>query len=121
MPADTTAALDALGRRHHATQFMTLCAAFNVLLARYSGQYDLCVGTPIANRQHPGVEPLIGLFINTLVLRTRIDPLDSFDSLLRQVRANALGAYAHQDLPFEQLVEALQIERHLSHAPCSRP
>ena len=117
VPAATTAALHALGRRHQATLFMSLAAAFNLMLARYSGQRDICLGTPIANRTLVETEALIGCFVNTLVLRTRIDPQASFVALLEQVRATALAAYAHQDMPFEQLVEALKPERQTSHAP----
>ncbi|CDG80827.1 non-ribosomal peptide synthetase [Janthinobacterium agaricidamnosum] len=117
VPAATLAGLAALGRQQQATLFMTLAAAFSVLLSRYSGQADLCIGTPIANRNRAETEGLIGFFVNTLVLRARVERGDSFASLLRQVRATALGAYAHQDVPFEQLVEALKPERHLSHAP----
>ncbi|MFM9435117.1 amino acid adenylation domain-containing protein, partial [Janthinobacterium sp. CG_23.3] len=113
----TTAGLHALSRQARATLFMTLAAAFNVLLARHAGQSDICIGTPIANRQRAELEPLIGFFVNTLVLRTQVDGNAAFSELLQQVRATALGAYAHQDLPFEQLVEALNPERHASHAP----
>ncbi|MES2295470.1 MAG: amino acid adenylation domain-containing protein [Pseudomonadota bacterium] len=112
-----TAALNALARSEASTLFMTLTAAFKVLLARYSGQDDICIGTPIAGRNRPELEPLIGFFINTLVLRTRIDGRASFCQLLRQVRSSALGAYAHQDLPFDQLVEALKPTRSMGHAP----
>src|SRR5690606_5513977 len=101
----------------NATLFMTLAAAFNVLLSRYAGQADICLGTPIANRSQAQTEALIGFFVNTLVLRTYVDPAASFADLLQQVRATALGAYAHQDVPFEQLVEALQPQRSLSHSP----
>jgi amino acid adenylation domain-containing protein len=117
LPAATTANLHALAQRMQATLFMTLMAGFNVLLARYTGQSDLCVGTPIANRNHADIEALIGFFVNTLVLRTQVKPEDSFETLLQQVRNTALGAYAHQDVPFEQLVDAIKPERHLDHAP----
>ncbi|MGK8893959.1 non-ribosomal peptide synthase/polyketide synthase [Burkholderia gladioli] len=117
VPGDTAAALDALAARHGATRFMALAAAFDVLLARYSGQADICLGTPIANRRQAELEPLIGLFVNTLVLRNRVDLRAGFDTLLGQVRDTALAAYANQDVPFEQVVEALQVERHLSHTP----
>ncbi|MES2295468.1 MAG: amino acid adenylation domain-containing protein [Pseudomonadota bacterium] len=115
--AATTAHLHALGRATQTTLFMGLLAALNVLLSRYAGQDDICIGTPIANRNRAEVEPLIGFFVNTLVLRTRIDSRASFVALLRQVRKTALGAYAHQDIPFEQLVEDLKPKRQLSHAP----
>ncbi|MEJ0096570.1 MAG: amino acid adenylation domain-containing protein [Methylocella sp.] len=113
----TTTGLNALARQAQATLFMTLAAAFNVLLSRYAGQDDICVGTSIANRPRPEVEGLIGFFVNTLVLRTRLAGNPSFKDLLMQVRSTALAAYAHQDVPFEQLVEELKPQRHLSHAP----
>jgi amino acid adenylation domain-containing protein len=115
--ARTTTALHALNQQTQATLFMTLTAVFNVLLARYSGQTDICIGTPIANRNRAETEALIGFFVNTLVLRTQVNPDSSFDSLLQQVRTTALDAYAHQDVPFEQLVDALKPERSMSHAP----
>ena len=119
VPADTTAALNALARSHpqQATLFMVLCAAFKVLLYRLSGQPDVCVGTPVANRRDARLEPLIGFFANTLVLRSQVDGSQPFEALLSQLRGHALDAYAHQDLPLEKLVEALQPQRHLSHTP----
>ena len=96
---------------------MTLLAAFQTLLYRYTGQEDICIGSPIANRNRSETEGLIGFFVNTLVLRTDMSENPSFQELLGRVREVALGAYAHQDLPFEQLVEALQPERSLSHQP----
>ncbi|MEJ1929745.1 amino acid adenylation domain-containing protein [Nostoc sp. NIES-2111] len=110
-------ALKQLSQKESVTLFMTLLAAFQILLWRYSGQDDICIGTPIANRNRAEIESLIGFFINTLVLRTRLDGNPSFRELLSRVREVALGAYAHQDLPFEMLVEALQPERNLSHNP----
>ncbi|MBD2826806.1 condensation domain-containing protein, partial [Xenorhabdus szentirmaii] len=109
--------LKALGQRHGATLFMTLTAAWSVLLSRLSGQTDIVIGTPIANRQHSELEPLIGFFANTLALRIRLDDNPTVGALLAQVKAHAQAAYAHQDLPFEQLVEALQPPRSLSHSP----
>ncbi len=109
--------LHTLSRQENATLFMTLLAIFNVLLYRYSGQSDILVGTPIANRSFREIEKLIGFFANTLVLRTRFSPGITFRQLLRQVRETAIGAYAHQDIPFEQLVESLHPERSLSHTP----
>jgi amino acid adenylation domain-containing protein len=114
---ETTSCLYTLGKRTQTTLFMTLCAAFTVLLSRYSGQRDICIGTPIANRNHAEIEPLIGFFVNTLVLRTQIDNSTSFEELLQQMRTTTLEAIAHQDVPFEQLIEVLKPERHLSHAP----
>ncbi|MHC5860260.1 amino acid adenylation domain-containing protein [Nostoc sp.] len=114
---ELTVWLKQLSQTESVTLFMTLLAAFQILLWRYSGQDDLCIGTPIANRNRAEIEPLIGFFVNTLVLRTRLDGNPSFRQLLSRVREVALGAYSHQDLPFEMLVEALQPERNLSHNP----
>lgn len=104
-------------QREGATLFMTLLAAFQALLSRYSGQDDIVVGTPIANRNHVDTEGLIGFFVNTLVLRGRLSNDPSFREFLQQLRATALEAYAHQDMPFEELVKDLQPERNLSYSP----
>ncbi|WP_346949909.1 amino acid adenylation domain-containing protein, partial [Dyella sp.] len=117
LPAELSAKLQALSRKSQGTLFMTLCAAFNVLLARYSGQNDICIGTPIANRNRSEIEDLIGFFVNTLVLRNQVDLSAGFTDLLKQVRATTLDAYAHQDVQFEQLVGAVQPERHTSYSP----
>ncbi|MDZ7967784.1 MAG: amino acid adenylation domain-containing protein [Nostoc sp. DedSLP03] len=100
-----------------ATLFHTLLAAFVVLMFRYSGQDDICIGSAIANRNRKDIEPLIGFFVNTLVLRHRIEGNPSFSEFLSQVRQVATSAYTHQDVPFEQVVEALQPERSLSYNP----
>ena len=113
--AETSERLRTLSRREGATMFMSLLAAFDVLLYRYSGQDDLVVGTPIANRHRREIEGLIGFFVNTLAMRTEVR--GSYREVLRRVRETALGAYAHQDLPFEMLVEKLQPERSLSYSP----
>ena len=117
IPAELMTRLQALGRKEQSSLFMILCAAFNVLLARYAGQDDICIGTPIANRHHGETEGLIGLFVNTLVLRTQVDLSAGFTDLLAQVRMHTLDAYGHQDAPFEQLIEALRPERHASYSP----
>ncbi len=109
--------LKEIGRESGATLFMTLLAAFNVLLWRYSGQGEILIGTPIANRNRAETEDLIGFFVNTLVIRTRMNGGMSFRELLEQVRETTLGAYEHQDMPFEKLVEELQPERSLSRQP----
>ncbi|TMC21724.1 MAG: non-ribosomal peptide synthetase, partial [Chloroflexi bacterium] len=109
--------LKRMSQREGVTLFMTLLAAFQVLLMRYSGQQDVAVGTPIAGRGQAGLENLIGFFVNTLVLRSDLSGNPSFRQLLTRVREVALQAYAHQDLPFEKLVESLQVERSLSHGP----
>ncbi len=111
------AELKAIARDNNATMFMTMLAAFNVLLMRYSGQVDIVVGTPIANRTRGEVEPLIGFFVNTLVIRTELSGEPTFKQLLGRVREACVGAYAHQDLPFERLVEELQPDRNLSRSP----
>jgi surfactin family lipopeptide synthetase A len=116
-PLDLLHKLNALSRSEGATLFMTLLAAFQVLLHRYTGQEDLSIGTPVANRHHPGVEKLIGFFVNTLVLRTDLSGAPTFRQLLQRVRKVALEGYAHQDVPFEMLVEKLHPERDLSHNP----
>ncbi|MXV13445.1 amino acid adenylation domain-containing protein, partial [Xanthomonas sp. LMG 8992] len=111
------AELHAFSRRHGVTLFMTLLAAWTALLSRLSGQEDIVVGTPVANRQHAEIEPLVGFFVNTLALRVGVQADPTVAELLERVKAVTLGAYAHQDLPFEQVVEALQPERSLSHSP----
>jgi amino acid adenylation domain-containing protein len=117
LPRDITEGTKNLSQEEGATLFMTLLAAFKVLLSRYSSQLDLLVGTPIANRNRAELEPLIGLFINTLVLRTDLSADPSFKQLLARVKEVALGAYANQDVPFEKLVEELQPERDLARTP----
>ncbi|MGJ5676043.1 MAG: amino acid adenylation domain-containing protein [Nostochopsis sp.] len=110
-------ALNKFSQQQGSTLFMTLLAAFQTLLWRYTGNEDIVVGSPIANRNRAEIEGLIGLFVNTLVLRTNLAGNLSFEELLKRVREVALGAYAHQDLPFELLVDQLQPERDLSHTP----
>ena len=110
-------ALEALSQREGVTLFMTLLAAFQTLLYRYTQQEDITVGTPIANRNRSEIEPLIGFFVNSLVLRTNLSGNPTFQELLSRVREVAFGAYAHQDLPFEKLVEELHPERSLSQNP----
>ncbi|HEX2092009.1 MAG TPA: amino acid adenylation domain-containing protein, partial [Longimicrobiaceae bacterium] len=117
LDAETTRELRALSRREGATLFMTLLAAFQALLARYSGQDDLVVGTPIAGRTRAETEGLIGFFVNTLALRGDLSGDPTFRELLGRVRDATLGAYAHQDLPFDRLVEEIQPERSLNRAP----
>lgn len=117
LPSHVSASLLSLSRQENCTLFMTLLAAFQTLLHRYTGQVDLVVGTPMAGRNRSEIEGLIGFFVNTLVLRTDLTRNPSFKALLARVREVALGAAAHQDLPFEKLVEELQPERDLSRTP----
>ncbi|MBV6325820.1 hypothetical protein KVP70_33540, partial [Duganella sp. HSC-15S17] len=102
---------------HGSTLFMTLLAGWSILLARLSGQSDIVIGTPVANRQRSEIEALIGFFVNTLALRVQLADDPSVAALLAQVKDSTLGAYAHQDVPFEQVVEALQPPRSMSHSP----
>jgi amino acid adenylation domain-containing protein len=120
LPPETAEALHDLGRGEDATLFMVLLAAFQTLLSWYSRQDDIVVASPVAGRGRAEVEGLIGFFINTLVLRTDLSGDPSFRQLLRRVREVCLGAYAHQDVPFEALVEAVAPERSLSHTPLSQ-
>jgi len=117
IPGDLVDRLKVLGNREGATLQMTLLAAFQVLLSRYSGQDDIAVGTPIAGRNRIELEGQIGFFVNTLVLRTDLSGEPTFRELLGLVREVSLGAYDHQDLPFEKLVEELQPERNLGRSP----
>ncbi|HEX2081043.1 MAG TPA: amino acid adenylation domain-containing protein, partial [Longimicrobium sp.] len=117
LPADVTRGLRSLARREGATLYMVTHAAFDLLLSRWSGQEDLVVGSPIAGRTQVGTEGLIGFFVNTLALRIDLSGDPSFQELVRRVRETALGAYAHQDLPFERLVEEVAPDRGLSHTP----
>ena len=117
LSAELSEALRRLSRENQATQYMTLLAAFAVLLSRYSGQDDIVVGSPIANRQEQQLEDLIGFFVNMLVMRVRVKGDKSFRELLHDVRKTALEAYQHQDVPFERLVEELAPERNLNESP----
>jgi amino acid adenylation domain-containing protein len=117
LPAALTRQVETLGRREGATLFMVLLAGFQALLARYSGQQDLAVGSPVAGRNRVETEGLIGFFVNTLVLRGDLSGDATFRELLRRVRETALAAYRHQDVPFEKLVQELAPQRNLTHAP----
>ena len=114
---EVSAGLKELSRREGVTLFMTLLAAFQTLLHRYSGQEDIVVGLPVAGRNYAETEGLIGFFVNTLALRVKLGSDPTFVELLRRVKEVCLGAYAHQDVPFEKLVEELQPERDLSRSP----
>jgi amino acid adenylation domain-containing protein/non-ribosomal peptide synthase protein (TIGR01720 family) len=114
---ELTRDLQELSRREGATLFMVLLAAYQLVLSRWSGQEDVVVGSPIAGRTHRELEGLVGLFVNTLALRTQVRGEQSFRELLAQVKETALEAYAHQDLPFEKLVAELQLQRDLSRQP----
>ena len=117
LPMPLLEGLRSLSRIEGTTLFMTLLAAFQLLLHRYTGQTDILVGSPVAGRTRPEVETLIGFFVNTLVLRTNFSGNPTFRELLARVRETALDAYEHQDLPFEKLVEELQPHRDLSISP----
>lgn len=117
IPADLSERIRSLSRQERATLFMTLLAAFYVLLYRYSGQEDINIGTPIANRTRREIEGLIGFFVNTLVLRGNLSGSQTFRNFLGQIKQTSVEAYEHQDLPFEQLVDKLHPEREMSHTP----
>ncbi len=117
LPGKLPDAIKALSHEERVTSFIALLAALQALLHRYTGEEDICVGTPIAGRNRGETEGLIGFFVNTLVIRVDLSGDPSFRELLGRVRESALGAYAHQELPFETLVEKLQPERSLSHSP----
>lgn len=117
VPRPVADALRALSRQEGVTLFITLLTAFKVLLYRYTGHADIAVGTPITNRNRAELENLIGFFLNTLVLRTNVTGDSGFREILRRVREATLGAFEHQDLPFEVLVEKLQPERYLAMHP----
>ncbi len=114
---ELTDKLKELTRSENATLFMTLLAAYQTLLYRYSGQDDISVGTPIAGRNRSEIEPLIGFFVNTLVMRSDLSGNITFRELLKRVSKTALGAFAHQDLPFEKLIDLLNIKRDVSRTP----
>ncbi|MBD2410736.1 amino acid adenylation domain-containing protein [Nostoc calcicola FACHB-3891] len=117
LPQTLSASLKEFSHQQGVTLFMILLAAFGTILHRYTGQEDILIGSPIAGRNQVETEGLIGFFINTLAIRTNFSGNPSFRQLLAQVREVTLGAYSHQDLPFEKLVEELQPERDLSHSP----
>jgi hypothetical protein len=117
LPSELSESLKALGRRHDATLFMTLLAAFRTLLRFYTGQDDLCIGTPVSGRTHAEIQGLIGFFINALVLRLDAPVEQSFRGLLSHVRRTVVEAFAHQDVPFEMVVDAVQPERVASRTP----
>ncbi|WP_235568666.1 non-ribosomal peptide synthetase, partial [Lysobacter sp. Root983] len=117
LPAELGGRLRALAQRHGVTPYMVVLAAWAALLSRLSGQQDVVVGTPVANRQRREVEGLLGFFVNTLALRVRLDGQANVADLLAQVKETALAAFAHQELPFEQVVEVMQPVRSLSHGP----
>lgn len=117
LPSALVSALVALGQQHRATLFMTLLAAFKALICRWTGQSDLVIGVPIAGRLRPEYETLVGCFTNTLVLRTNLGGDPTFRELIGRVRTVALGAYAHQEIPFELLVRELRPERTMGQHP----
>src|SRR5205823_3844271 len=110
-PAEFSPSINNFSREHRVTVFMVLLAGFQMLLARYSGQDDIIVGTPIANRNRAEIEEMIGFFANTLVFRTIFPDGATFKDVVARVKETALGAYANQDIPFEKLVEEVKPER----------
>ncbi|MFC0781281.1 condensation domain-containing protein, partial [Flavobacterium sp. HJSW_4] len=106
--------LKSFSEQHQCTLFMTLMAGVKVLLHKYSGQDDIILGTPIAGREHPDLENQIGLYLNTLAIRTHFKEQSSFLDLLRQEKETLLGAYQHQSYPFEELVSKLNLKRDIS-------
>jgi amino acid adenylation domain-containing protein len=114
---EITAGVNELCRSENVTQFMVLLSSFKLLLSWYAGQDDIVVGAPIAGRNQVETEALVGFFVNTLVLRTKLNGNPDFREVLRRVRETSLGAYAHQDVPFEMLVETLTPERSLAYSP----
>lgn len=116
-PGELAGLAHKLSREHHVTLFMTLLAAFKVLLQRYTGAPEIIVGSPIANRNHPGLEGIIGFFVNNLVLRVNLEGNPTFVEILQRVREVTLNAYNNQDVPFEKLVEVLHVERDPSRSP----
>ncbi|MES2299306.1 MAG: amino acid adenylation domain-containing protein, partial [Pseudomonadota bacterium] len=117
LPSELSTRLRALGQGKGATLFMTLLSAWAALLSRMSGQQDVVIGTPVANRRRAELEGLIGFFVNTLALRVRVDETMDVAQLLAQVKATSVAAFDHQDLPFEQVVDAVQPTRSTSHTP----
>ena len=117
LPAELASALRNLARSENATLFVTLLAAFQVLLSRHAGQEDIVIGTPMAGRSRRELENLIGLFVNTVVVRTDLSGSPTFRELLRRTKETVLGAYENQDVPFETLIEMLNPERDLSRSP----
>ncbi|MBW8683315.1 non-ribosomal peptide synthetase [Chitinophaga rhizophila] len=114
---ELTRQLQLFSQKQEVTLFMTLLSAFKVLMYRYTGQYDICVGTSLANRTQQELEHLIGFFVNALALRNHINPADSFSALLQQIRTSTLEAYDHQDAPFEKVVEAVAGGRDIGNTP----
>jgi len=117
IPAETVAAVDALARSHRCTRFMVLLTVFQSLLARYTGQTDIAIGTPVSGRSQPATQRLVGLFLNTVVLRTAIAFPKSFTDVLTEVRTTTLEAFNNADIPFEQIANELVHERDLSRNP----
>ena len=117
LPGALVDSLTELGRKDGATLFMVLLAAFSVLLHRYTNQSDFVIGSPINGRSSPELENSMGFFVNTLALRTDLSGQPSFRELLGRVKQSCLGAYGHQELPFERLVQELEVKRDLSRTP----
>lgn len=117
LPPQLAEKVTALAQQKNVTEFMLLQACYALLVGRWSGENDVVIGSPIAGRNHKDVEPLIGFFINILVLRTRLDKNANFDALLAQTKTNVLGAFEHRDVPLEVIIDGLHLERDVSHSP----
>jgi amino acid adenylation domain-containing protein/non-ribosomal peptide synthase protein (TIGR01720 family) len=117
IPSSLSEKLRNISQAENKTLFMTLLAAWQVLLYRYSGQQDICIGTPVANRSHAQLESVIGFFVNTLAIRTELNPSDSFKHFLAKIQRSAVGAFANQDIPFEKIIDELGLERDMSQSP----
>ena len=114
---ELSAQIQATARRANVSLYMFLLTAFAILLHRYSGKKDILIGSPVAGRNQVETENLIGLFLNTIVLRANLDANPTVAELLKRIQQTTLDAFEHQHLPFEKLVEAMQLERNLSHNP----
>ncbi len=117
LPQDVRDQLESIAHSNGGTLFNALMAAFGVLLSRYTGQNDFAIGSPVAGRDHPDLEKIVGFFVNTLVVRLRLESVDRFDTLVKAVNESVVGGYEHQEIPFEQIVDAVDPTRDMSRSP----